>query len=105
MDRVMERRYVLRQVLDIDTDIFLTSLEKSAKLLLQQKERLEKEGWKNLHLKMDHYPELIVMGLRQENDEEYSKRIAAEDKRILAAKRREERERQKYEELKTKYEK
>jgi len=87
--------------------MFMTSFEKAAKLLLEQKDKLEKEGWTGVHLKMDYYydgAELIVMGMRLENDNEYNKRIADEQKKLLAAEKKAERERKKYEELKSKYE-
>lgn len=102
----MERKRILSQV-NINTDMFMTSFEKAAKLLLEQKDKLEKEGWTNVHLKMDYYhdgAELIVMGMRLENDTEYNKRIADEQKKLIVAEKKAERERKKYEELKLKYE-
>jgi hypothetical protein len=102
----MERKRILSQI-NINTDMFMTSFEKAAKLLLEQKDKLEKEGWINVHLKMDYYydgAELIVMGMRLENDNEYNERIADEQKKLLAAEKKAERERKKYEELKLKYE-
>jgi hypothetical protein len=102
----IERKRILSQV-NINTDMFMTSFEKAAKLLLEQKDKLEKEGWTSVHLKMDYYhdgAELIVMGMRLENDMEYNKRIADEQKKFIAAERKAERERKKYEELKSKYE-
>jgi hypothetical protein len=102
----MERKRILSQI-NINTDMFMTSFEKAAKLLLEQKDKLEKEGWTGVHLKMDYYQdgaELIVMGMRLENDNEYNKRIADEQKKLLAAEKKAERERKKYEELKSKYE-
>ena len=102
----MERKRILGQV-NINTDMFMTSFEKAAKLLLEQKYKLEKEGWTSIHLKMNyHYDgaELIVMGMRLENDTEYNKRIANEQKKLIAAKKKVERERKKYEDLKLKYE-
>ena len=102
----MERKRILSQV-NVDTDMFITSLEKAAKLLLEQKDKLEKEGWTSVHLKMDyHYDgaELIVMGMRLENDTEYNKRLADEEKKLIAAEKKTERGRKKYEELKSKYE-
>lgn len=102
----MERKRILSQV-NINTDMFMTSFEKAAKLLLEQKDKLEKEGWTNVHLKMDYYydgAELIVMGMRLENDCEYNKRITDEQKKLLAAEKKAENERKKYEELKLKYE-
>jgi len=102
----MERKRILCE-LDIDTSIFLTSFEKASKLLLEQKDKLEKEGWSNIHLKMDYYygrGELIVMGTRLENDTEYNKRIIDVQKKFLSTKKKEERERKKYEKLKLKYE-
>ena len=102
----MERKRILSQV-NIDTDMFMTSFEKASKLLMEQKERLEKEGWTSVHLKMDYYhdgAELIVMGMRPENDEEYDRRKADEVRKKIVEERRIERERKKYEELKLKYE-
>ena len=102
----MERKRVLSQV-NINADLFMTSFEKAAKLLLEKKDKLEKEGWTSVHLKMDYYhdgAELIVMGMRLENDTEYKKRISDEQNKLIAAEKKEERERKKYEELKLKYE-
>jgi hypothetical protein len=101
----MERKRILSQV-NINTDMFMTSFEKAAKILLEQKDKLEKEGWTSVHLKMDYYhdgSELIVMGMRLENDTEYNKRIADEQKKLIAAEKKAERERKRYEELKLKY--
>lgn len=87
--------------------IFLTSFEKAAKLLLEQKDKLEKEGWTSVHLEMDYFhdgAELIVRGMRLENDTEYNKRIADEQKKLIAAEKKSERERKIYEELKLKFE-
>ena len=88
--------------------MFMTSFEKAAKLILEQKDKLEKDGWTSVHFKMDYYnddrAELIVMGMRLENDAEYYKRIADEQKKLVAAEKKAERERKKYEKLKLKYE-
>ena len=103
---IMERKQVLSQV-NINTDMFLTSFEKVAQLLLEQKDKLEREGWINLHLEMEYsneFAELIVMGMRLENDDEYNERIADEQKKLLAIQKKEERERKKYEKLKLKFE-
>ncbi len=103
---IMERKRVLSQV-NINTDMFLTSFEKAAQLLLEQKDKLEREGWTNLHLEMEYSyesAELIVMGMRLENDDEYNERLVIEQKKLLAAQKKEERERKKYEKLKLKFE-
>jgi hypothetical protein len=102
----MERKRILSRI-NIDTDMFITSFGKAAELLLEQKYKLEKEGWTSVHLKMDHHydgGELVVMGMRLENDIEYNKRITDEQKKLIAAEKKVERERKKYEELKLKYE-
>lgn len=102
----MERKRILSQV-NINTDMFMTSFEKAAKLILEQKDKLEKEGWTSVHFKMDYYhdgAELIVMGMRLENDAEYNIRVADEQKKLVAAQKKAERELKKYEELKLKYE-
>ena len=102
----MERKRILSQV-NTDTDMFITSFEKAAKLLLEQKDKLEKEGWTSVHLKMDYYhdgAELVVMGMRLENDTEYNRRLAEEQKKLIDAEKKTEKERKKYEELKLKYE-
>lgn len=101
----MEKKRILDKI-NIDTDIFMTSFDKAAKLLLEQKDKLEKEGWTSIHLKMDYYhdgAELIVMGMRLENDNEYNKRIADEQKKLIAAQKKEERQRKQFEKLKLKY--
>lgn len=102
----MERKRILAQV-NIDTDMFMTSFEKAAKILLEQKDKLKKEGWTSVHLKMDYYhdgAELIVIGMRLENDTEFNERIADEKNKLLTAEKKAEKERKKYEKLKLKYE-
>ena len=73
---------------------------------MEQKEKLEQQGWTSIHLKMEyHYDggELKAYGMRLENDMEFNKRKEEEEKKLKAAKRKVERERKKYEELKLKY--
>lgn len=101
----MERKRILSEI-NLDTEIFATSFDKAAKLLIEHKERLEKEGWTSVHLKMEyHYDigQLKVYGIRLENDAEFSKRKETLARKIKAAKNKAERERKKYEELKLKY--
>lgn len=101
----MERKRILSKV-NINIDMFMTSFDKAAKLLLEQKDKLEKEGWSSLHFKMNYYhegSEIIVMGMRLENDTEYNKRITDEKKKLIAAKKKSEKERKKYQKLKLKY--
>lgn len=101
----MERKRILSQV-NINTDMFITSFEKASRLLLEQKDKLEKEGWTSIHLKMEYYndwAELIVMGMRLENDEESNERLAIERKKQIAQEKKAERERKKYLELKAKF--
>jgi len=102
----MERKRVLSEV-KLDTQMFMTSFEKASKLLLEQKEELEKQGWTSVHLKMEHgydHCELKAYGMRLENDSEFNKRKADEEKKLKAAERKLEREKRKYEELKRKFE-
>lgn len=102
----MERKLIIRQI-DIDVDMFITSFEEAAKLLLEQKEELERQGWSDIHLARDYtsYEDgaLVVRGTRLENDAEYNSRFSYEQRRKLQAKKREEREREEYERLKLKY--
>lgn len=101
----MERKRILDKV-NINTDMFLTSFEKASRLLLEQKDKLEKEGWTSIHLKMEYYydgAELVVMGMRLENDDEYNKRVAIEQKKLVALEKKKERESRKYLELKNKF--
>jgi hypothetical protein len=101
----MERKRILSEI-NLDTEIFMTSFDKAARLLTEQKEKLEKEGWTSVHLKMEYYHdggELKAYGMRLENDAEFNKRKEAEAKKLKAAERKAERERKKYEELKLKY--
>lgn len=101
----MERKRILSEI-NLDTEMFMTSFDKAARLLTEQKERLEKQGWTSVHLKMEYYydgGELKAYGMRLENDTEFNKRKEAEKKKLKAAERRAERERKKYEELKLKY--
>lgn len=102
----MERKRILSQV-NINTDMFMTSFEKVSQLILEQKDKLEKEGWTSVHFKMDYSyegSELIVMGMRLENDTEYNKRLSDEQKKLIASEKKIEKERKKYEGLKLKYE-
>ena len=102
----MERKRILSEV-NLDTEIFMTSFDKAAKLLTEQKEKLEKQGWTSVHLKMEYSydsAELKVYGMRVENDSEFNKRREAEEKKIKAVENKLERERKKYEELKNKFE-
>lgn len=46
----MKRKRILSEI-DIDTEMFMTSFDKAAKLLTKQKEKLEKQGWMSVHLK------------------------------------------------------
>jgi len=101
----MGRKKVLDQV-NINTSMFMTSLENAAKILIEQKDKLEKEGWTNLHLKMKvdyDWSELVIMGMRMENDDEYTQRLFQEQKKLLAAQKKAERELKKYNKLKLKY--
>ena len=104
-NKTMERKRILSEI-NLDTEMFMTSFDKSARLLTEQKERLEKEGWTSVHLKMEYWydgAELKAYGMRLENDTEFNKRKEAEEKKLKAAERKAERERKKYEELKLKY--
>ena len=101
----MERKRILSEI-NLDTEMFMTSFDKAARLLTEQKERLEEQGWTSVHLKIEYYydgGELKAYGMRLENDTEFNKRKDAEEKKVKAAKRKAERERKKYEELKLKY--
>lgn len=101
----MGRKRILSEI-NLDTEMFMTSFEKAARLLTEQKERLEKRGWTSVHLKMEHYyggAELKAYGMRLENETEFNKRKEAEEKKLKAVERKAERERKKYEELKLKY--
>ena len=102
----MERKRILSEI-NLDTEMFMTSFDKAARLLTEQKERLEKEGWTSVHLKMEYWyegAELKAYGMRLENDTEFNKRKEVEEKKLKAAEIKAERERKKYEELKLKYE-
>lgn len=101
----MGRKRILSEI-NLDTEMFMTSFDKASRLLLEQKKRLEKQGWTSIHLKMEYYyddAELKAYGMRLENDTEFNKRKEEEEKKLNLAKRKEERERKKYEELKLKY--
>lgn len=103
----MEKIKVLDEV-NINIEIFLTSLDKLPKIIKEQKERLENEGWDDLRLVYEDcntgYDELLLKGMRLETDEEFDKRKKQHEKQLLAAKKKLERERKKYEELKKKFE-
>ena len=101
----MERKRILSEI-NLDTEMFMTSFDKAARLLTEQKERLEEQGWTSVHFKMEYYydgGELKAYGMRLENDAEFNKRKEAEEKKLKASERKAERERKKYEELKLKY--
>lgn len=101
----MERKKVLREI-NLDTSMFMTSFDKASKLLLEQKEKLEEQGWTSIHFKMRYYyggAELEVYGMRLENDEEFNKRCKDEAKELKKREMKEKRERKKYEELKKKF--
>ncbi len=104
-DKTTERKRILSEI-NLDTEMFMTSFDKAARLLTEQKEKLEKQGWTSVHLKMEYshdWAELKAYGMRLENDTEFNKRKEAEEKKLKAAERKAERERKKYEELKLKY--
>lgn len=101
----MERKRILSEI-NLDTEMFMTSFDKAARLLIEYKEKLEKEGWTSVHLKMEYYYNisgLKAYGMRLENDAEFNKRKETLARKIKAAKNKAERERKKYEELKLKY--
>jgi len=103
---MLERKKILSQI-DIDTEMFFTSFDEAARLLLENKAILEKQGWSSIHLKMEYYndyAELCVFGVRLENDFEFNERKELEERTIKAAQKKEERERKKYEQLKQRYE-
>lgn len=92
-DVTMERKRILSEI-NLDTGIFMTSFDKAARLLMEQKEELEAQGWTSVHLKMEYYydyAELKAYGMRLENDAEFSKRKEAEEKKLKAAERKAER--------------
>lgn len=102
----MERIYVLDKI-NLDTDIFLTDMLSSAKLLVNENNRLEEEGWKDVRLEMEYYNEgceLIVRGNRLETDAEYNKRIADIEIYHTKLEKKRQKEYQKYLALKSKYE-
>ena len=79
----MERKRILSEI-NLDTEIFMTSFDKAARLLTEQKERLEKEGWTSVHLKMEYshdWAELKAYGMRLENDAEFNKSMQPYNKR------------------------
>lgn len=105
MRTTLERKRILSEI-NLDTEMFMTSFDKAARILTEQKEKLEKQGWTSVHLKMEYYydgAELKAYGMRLENDTEFNKRKEAEEKKLKTAERKAERERKKYEEFKLKY--
>ena len=103
----MKRKRILREI-DLDTEMFMDRpFNLVANLLLEQQEKLEKQGWTDIHLKMDRWysdSELKVYGMRLENDTEFNKRKEYEKRKAEAAEKKLERERKKYKELKQKFE-
>jgi len=92
--KIMERKRILSEI-NLDTEMFMTSFDKAARLLIEQKDKLEKDGWTSVHLKMEYWyddVELKVYGMRLENDVEFNKRKEAEKKKLKAAERKIERE-------------
>jgi len=103
----MKRKKVLDYI-DIDTDIFMTSFDNAAKLLLEKKEELESQGWSSIHLILEqHYTgaDLVCKGMRAETDGELAYRVRLLKMRKDRAAAKEKREKQQYEKLKAKYEK
>jgi len=84
------------------------SFEELAKNLIEEKEKLEQQGWTDPKLQMIYSydgSELLVYGMRLESDKEFESRKKAMkylDKWIT---KKEEKERKLYEELKEKFEK
>lgn len=108
----MEKKFVLDQITDIDTDIFLTSFEYAAHLLITKKAELESQGWSSIHLKLEEWNDgakLVVMGIRLETDNEFKKRIKKEQELAKKEKekelKKEERNKKTYLRLKAKFEK
>ena len=108
------RKRVLKEVNCVDAEeMFMTSFDEAVQRLMEQKETLEAQGWTDLRLEMkwvgyEAPSELVVYGMRLENDEEFEKRTTAEKKKMEAAlkkaQKKAEREWKKYQELKSKYE-
>lgn len=102
----MEKKLVLKEI-NIDTSMFMTSFEKASELLIKEKQRLEEEGWSNIHLKHNmsyDSSEIVAMGMRLESDDEFKKRRVSEGLKEKAKARREKAELKRYKELKKKYE-
>lgn len=102
----MERKRILSEI-NLDTEMFMTSFDKAASILIEQKEKLEKEGWINIHLKMNYYyggADLVVYGMRLENDTEFNKRKKQEELKLKRDKQRLERRQKQYEKLKKEFE-
>ncbi len=101
----MEKKRITDRI-NITPNIFLTYFDEAARLLIEQKEILEKEGWSDIRLDMEDYwdsSELVVMGTRLETDGELKRREKEEEKKLIFAKKKLEREREKYEKLKKKF--
>jgi hypothetical protein len=78
----MERKKVLDEIKFDDGKIF-TSLSKAARHLLEYEEKLGREGWTGVHLKLKQhydYAEVVMLGMRLENDAELNKRKKKEKK-------------------------
>lgn len=104
----MEKKFVLDQIRDIDANIFLTSFEYAAHLLILKKKELESKGWSNIHLKLEEWydgAELVVMGRRLETDDEFQKRIKKQQKESKKKVAKDERDKKTYLQLKAKFEK
>ena len=107
--KVMKRIRIEDQI-NLDTFKMFdnVSFEEISKTLIEEKEKLEQQGWTDPKIKIQlsyDGAELLVYGMRLENDEEFEIRIAKEELKAKKARKKEERERKLYEELKTKFEK
>jgi len=97
--KILKRKCLTPLYLDVTLNDLIKTLQKYKRIY-------EKEGYKDLCVKTEYYgndnQDVFLIGYKQETDEEYNQRIAAEKSRKESQK---ERERKIYLELKKKFEK
>src|SRR5210317_1565795 len=82
---------------------FAGSVEKCIQHLKDKKKEWEEKGFENIQISWEHdydWTDVQVWGERLENDAEFNKRKKAEEQKLERARKKLERERAKYEELK-----
>lgn len=89
-----------------DMEILSTSLEEASRLILEEKNKLEKKGYQNIRFEIDYNyssTQLDILADRHETDEEYKLRLMDEAYLKKLLEKKENKEKSIYEKLKRKY--